>query len=51
MANLKSTNMPLLEIFITMFLSELEKLIRKGIRSDYIDKEENLKYLKGKLKF
>ncbi len=51
MANLKSTNMPLLEIFITMFLSELEKLIRKGIKSDYIDKEKNLKYLKGKLKF
>jgi len=51
MANLKSSNMPLLEIFITMFLSELEKLIRKGIKSDYIDKEENLKYLKGKLKF
>ena len=51
MANLKSTNMPLLEIFIAMFLSELEKLIRKGIKSDYIDKEDNLKYLKGKLKF
>jgi len=51
MANLKASNMPLLEIFITMFLSELEKLIRKGIKSDYIDKEENLKYLKGKLKF
>ncbi len=51
MANLKSTNMPLLEIFITMFLSELEKLIQKGIRSDYIEREDNLKYLKGKLKF
>ena len=26
MANLKSANLPLLEIFITMFLVELEKL-------------------------
>ena len=50
MANLKSADLPLLEIFITMFLVELEKLIQKGIKSDYIDKEENLGFLKGKLK-
>ncbi len=49
-ANLKSANLPLLEIFITMFLDELSKLIKRGIRSDYISKEENLKFLKGKLK-
>ena len=36
--------------FITMFLEELSKLIQKGIKSDYITKEENLKFLKGKLK-
>ncbi len=51
MANLKSTNMPLLEIFITMFLTELEVLIKKGIKSDYVNQEENLRYLKGKLQF
>jgi len=50
MANLKSTNMPLLEIFISMFLEELSKLIKKGIKSDYISKSENLKFMKGKLK-
>lgn len=49
-ANLKASNLPLLEIFITMFLVELEKLIQKGIKSDYIDKEDNLSFLKGKLK-
>ena len=49
MANLKSSKMPLLEIFITMFLEELSKLIQRGIKSDYITKEENLKFLKGKL--
>ena len=49
MANLKSSKMPLLEIFISMFLEELSKLIQKGIKSDYITKEENLKFLKGKL--
>jgi len=50
MANVQSKNMPLLEIFISMFLEELAKLVQKGIKSDYIPKEENLKFLKGKLK-
>lgn len=45
MAHLKSSKMPLLEIFITMFLEELANLVRKGIKSDYITKEENLKFL------
>ena len=49
-ANLKADKMPLLEIFITMFLEELARLIQKGIKSDYITKEENLKFLKGKLR-
>jgi len=49
-ANLNSSKLPLLEIFISMFLEELSELIRKGIRSDYVAKEENLHFLKGKLK-
>lgn len=49
-AHLQSSKMPLLEIFITMFLEELAVLVRKGIKSDYITKEENLSFLKGKLK-
>ncbi len=49
-AKLKSSKMPLLEIFISMFLQELTLLVRKGIRSDYLVKEENLHFLKGKLK-
>jgi len=50
-ANLKSTKMPLLEIFIQMFLAELARLVQRGIKNDYVDKEENLGFLKGKLKF
>lgn len=49
-ANLKSLNLPLLEIFISMFLDEVSKLIKIGIKSDYIELEDNLKFLKGKLK-
>ncbi|MCD6433800.1 MAG: McrC family protein [Sulfurimonas sp.] len=50
MANLKSSKLPLLEMFITMFLDELSWLIKRGIKSDYVKKQENLKFLKGKLK-
>ncbi len=49
-ANLKSLNLPLLEIFISMFLNEVSKLIKIGIKSDYVVLEDNLKFLKGKLK-
>ena len=49
-AYLKTTKMPLFEIFISMFLDELDKLIKKGIKKDYISKEDNLNFLRGKLK-
>lgn len=49
-AHLQSAKMPLFEIFITMFLDELAKLIQCGIKSDYLAREENLSFLKGKLK-
>lgn len=45
-----SSNIKLFEIFITMFLEELTELVKKGIKSDYINKEENLYFLKGKMK-
>lgn len=49
-SNIKNIKMPLLEIFISIFLEELSILIKKGLKSDYILKEENLKFLKGRLK-
>ena len=49
-AHLNTDKMPLLEIFIQMFLKEVEELVRKGLKSDYILKEENTEFLKGKLK-
>ena len=49
LASLKTQNLPLLEIFISMFLCELETLVKKGVKSDYITLEDNLKFLKGKL--
>lgn len=49
LASLKTQNLPLLEIFISMFLCELEALVKKGIKSDYVALEENLNFIKGKL--
>ncbi|MDD0824247.1 McrC family protein [Mannheimia sp. AT1] len=48
-SNLSYTKLPLTEIFISMFLNELYYLIKKGIKSDYIEHEDNLGYLRGKL--
>lgn len=50
-SNLKTQNAHLLEIFVIMFLNELEMLIKKGLKSDYIEREQNRKFLKGKLLF
>ncbi len=42
-------NFPILEVFIASFLDELIKLTSKELRGDYVSKQENTSYLKGKL--
>ena len=49
LSSLKTSKTNLLDIFISMFLQELGALIKKGIKSTYIESEDNLKYYKGKL--
>lgn len=48
-ANLKVDRMNLYEIFINMYLQETRQLIKHGIKSAYIEKEDNLNFYKGKL--
>lgn len=48
-ANLKVDKMNLYEIFIYMYLQEVNKIVKQGIKSSYIQKERNLTYYKGKL--
>ena len=50
-SNLKIHRLPLLEVFAIMFLDEVERLIKRGIKSDYVVREENRTFLKGKLLF
>ena len=48
-ANLKMDRMTLYEIFINMYLQEVRVLVKHGIKSAYIAREDNLHFYKGKL--
>lgn len=48
-ANLKMDKMNLYEIFINMYLQEVRNLVKHGIKSSYISRENNLNFYKGKL--
>ena len=48
-SNIQVERMNLYEIFINMYLQEIRRLIKIGLKSDYIFKEDNLNYYKGKL--
>jgi len=42
-------NFPILEVYISRYLSEVERLLMDGIKRNYTQVEENQKFLKGKL--
>lgn len=44
-------NKNIYELFITMFVESVDKLIHKGVKSQYFEKEENQAFLKGKIQF
>lgn len=48
-ANLKMDRMTIYEIFINMYLQEVRTLVKHGIKSAYLAKEDNLNFYKGKL--
>jgi len=48
-AKLAATRMPLLEVFIGEFLSAVEHIVKRGLRSDYSARQENIFALRGKL--
>lgn len=49
-SQLKISKMNLYEIFINMYLQEVRKLVKHGLKSSYEVKEDNLHFYKGKLK-
>lgn len=48
-ANIAKQKMPLLEVFISQFLNSVNALVKRGLKSDYVRREDNLVFLKGKL--
>jgi len=48
-AKLAAARMPLLEVFIGEFLRAVEHIVKRGLRSDYTSRHDNLFALRGKL--
>ncbi len=48
-ASLRVDRMDLYEIFINMYLQDVRRLVKHGLRSAYMEHEDNLRYYKGKL--
>jgi 5-methylcytosine-specific restriction enzyme subunit McrC len=48
-AKLASARMPLFEVFIKEFLLAVEHVVKRGVRSDYVARQDNLFALRGKL--
>lgn len=48
-ANLKVDRMNLYEVFISMYLQEVRRLVKHGLKASYVKREENLNVYKGKL--
>ena len=48
-ASLKFDRMNLYEIFINMYLQEVRQLVKHGIKSAYVEQEDNIHFYKGKL--
>lgn len=48
-ASLDIARMPLLDVFIQLFLNEISMLVKRGIARHYQTEEDNIPYLKGKL--
>lgn len=48
-AHLLKKDFPILEVFISLFLDELDILVKQWLKKSYQSHEENLTFLKGKL--
>ena len=50
-ANVDYDRISLFEVFIRMFLAEVEKLVKRGLKSGYVYYEANQRFMKGRLDF
>lgn len=50
-ADIETSDSDIYEIFIAMYISSVERLVKQGLKSDYSGIEENANFLKGKMLF
>lgn len=50
-ANLTTEKLPIFEVFIRMYIREVQLLVKKGLKSTYYNTEDNIKFFKGKINF
>ena len=48
-AELDTARLDLYEIFIRIYLGMVNDLVKRGLKSSYVEREDNLKFFKGKL--
>lgn len=48
-ARVAASEMPLLEVFMGEFLAAVEGVVKRGVRSDYVSRQDDLFALRGKL--
>ncbi|MGC9492668.1 McrC family protein, partial [Vibrio genomosp. F10] len=48
-SSVQSRKMPLFDVFVAQFLSAVNDLVKRGLKSDYVSVQDNLAYKKGKL--
>ena len=47
-AQINDSRLPIYEVFIKLYLNEVQELLKKGLKSDYLTIEGNLTFFKGK---
>ena len=50
-SNLNTDKMPVFEVFIRLYIREVQHLVKRGLKSAYYEVEDNLSVFKGKMNF
>lgn len=50
-ANMKSNNCNIFEVFIKIFIDEVFAVAKRGLKSGYVTRQDNLNVFKGRIKF
>lgn len=49
-SKVRTSKMPLMDVFIHQFIDSVQQIVRRGLKRDYICQQDNLPWMKGKLR-